>query len=87
MLNQLLDQVKRAIFNDPHNPYSQDNHPGGLIDEISNLFSHHQSQYGSSQNPRPASQDPYGDPADLGSDGFGNVRPASQDPYGDPADR
>jgi hypothetical protein len=36
-------------------------------------------------NPRPASQDPYGDPADDGQ--FGNPRPASQDPYGDPADR
>ncbi|MFB2919039.1 MULTISPECIES: translation initiation factor [Aerosakkonema] len=33
---------------------------------------------------RPASEDPYGDPADVGM--FGNVRPASEDPYGDPAD-
>jgi hypothetical protein len=33
----------------------------------------------------PASQDPYGDPAD-GSYG-GGVLPASQDPYGDPADQ
>ena len=33
---------------------------------------------------RPSSEDPYGDPADLGQ--FGNVRPASEDPYGDPAD-
>jgi len=33
---------------------------------------------------RPASEDPYGDPADYGQ--FGNVRPASEDPYGDPAD-
>lgn len=36
------------------------------------------------QEVRPASQDPYGDPADVGM--FGNVRPASEDPYGDPAD-
>lgn len=35
-------------------------------------------------NIRPASQDPYGDPADQG---YGNIRPASEDPYGDPADR
>lgn len=35
-------------------------------------------------NVRPASQDPYGDPADQG---YGNIRPASEDPYGDPADR
>lgn len=32
----------------------------------------------------PASQDPYGDPADVGM--YGDVRPASEDPYGDPAD-
>lgn len=38
-------------------------------------------QYG---NVRPASEDPYGDPADSG---FGNIRPASEDPYGDPADQ
>ncbi len=35
------------------------------------------------QQTRPASEDPYGDPADQ----FGNVRPASEDPYGDPADQ
>ena len=37
------------------------------------------------RNVRPASEDPYGDPADFGE--FGNVRPASEDPYGDPADQ
>ena len=40
-------------------------------------------------NVTPASQDPYGDPADdAGTDyaQFGNVTPASEDPYGDPAD-
>ena len=31
----------------------------------------------------PASQDPYGDPADQ----MGGVMPASMDPYGDPADQ
>ncbi|MBW4494296.1 MAG: translation initiation factor [Oscillatoria princeps RMCB-10] len=36
------------------------------------------------RNARPASEDPYGDPADSGE--FGNLRPASEDPYGDPAD-
>lgn len=37
---------------------------------------------------RPASEDPYGDPADQGANaGYpGDVLPASQDPYGDPAD-
>ena len=43
---------------------------------------------------RPASEDPYGDPADqMRKSGvrdagrFGNVKPASQDPLGDPADQ
>lgn len=52
---------------------------------------------------RPASEDPYGDPAEYDNnyytpasqdpygdpaDGmFGDVRPASEDPYGDPADQ
>ncbi|MGI2904911.1 translation initiation factor [Tolypothrix sp. VBCCA 56010] len=31
---------------------------------------------------RPASEDPYGDPANQ----YGDIRPASEDPYGDPAD-
>jgi len=34
--------------------------------------------------PRPASEDPYGDPGDPTS--YPNVRPASEDPYGDPGD-
>ncbi|MEG3862427.1 translation initiation factor [Microcoleus sp. herbarium12] len=40
-------------------------------------------------NARPASEDPYGDPADNPSTDygqFGNLTPASEDPYGDPAD-
>ncbi|MEH2191114.1 MAG: translation initiation factor [Nostoc sp.] len=39
---------------------------------------------GGDRNVRPASEDPYGDPADPAS--YGDVRPASEDPYGDPAD-
>ena len=38
-------------------------------------------QYG---DVRPASEDPYGDPA---YQQYGDVLPASQDPYGDPADQ
>jgi hypothetical protein len=43
-------------------------------------------------NVRPASEDPYGDPADQGYAPAGQyqgqtVLPASQDPYGDPADQ
>ena len=37
------------------------------------------------RNVRPASEDPYGDPADQGD--YGDVRSASEDPYGDPADQ
>lgn len=42
---------------------------------------------------RPASEDPYGDPADqmpgsrLGQRHYTSVRPASEDPLGDPADQ
>lgn len=50
-----------------------------------------QDQFG---NVIPASQDPYGDPADqqggynnYNNGQFGNVMPASQDPLGDPADQ
>jgi len=39
------------------------------------------------RRPRPASEDPYGDPADQSGQGYGDVIPASQDPYGDPADQ
>ena len=41
-----------------------------------------EEQYG---NVRPASEDPYGDPADQ--EDYANARPASEDPYGDPADQ
>jgi len=42
-----------------------------------------QSGFDPSSQARPASEDPYGDPAYQ--DQFGDVRPASEDPYGDPA--
>lgn len=97
MFDMLLNQVKNAIFNDPHNPYQQNHDPGGLIGQITNIFGQHQQQMGTMQNPMPASMDPYGDPADQmrggnypyadGGQQFPNVRPASEDPYGDPADR
>jgi hypothetical protein len=97
MLNMLLDQVKNAIFNSKQTPHQPDNDPDGLIEQITGLFGQQQAQQGTMQNPLPASQDPYGDPADQfpgnrayadgGPQGqFPNLRPASQDPYGDPAD-
>ena len=48
------------------------------------------SEYGQYGDVRPASEDPYGDPAayEAGNYGqYGDVRPASEDPYGDPADQ
>lgn len=53
-----------------------------------------QQQYTDPQNDGilPASEDPYGDPADdlsvnnAGYDNSGDILPASEDPLGDPAD-
>lgn len=101
MLNMLLEQVKNAIFNSPNTPHQPGNDPDGLIGQIEGLFGQHQAQQGTMQNPLPASQDPYGDPADqFPQQGggyapqpqnpyqqFPGLRPASEDPYGDPADQ
>ena len=92
MLDQLLQKVKSAIWNDDSNMYHPNSDRGGLIGQIENLFTHHQNQNnahtaetdGRFGNVQPASQDRYGDPADRQ---FGNVKPASQDRYGDPADQ
>lgn len=64
-------------------------------EEFSQQYGQHMGQQGYGQAPQgnfgnvlPASQDPYGDPADQPGQGqFGNVLPASADPYGDPADQ
>ena len=83
-LDNLLDAVKRQISNH----VQQGNHSGfdtdGLLGKITDLFGDHKRAAADPRNVRPASQDPYGDPADelRGR----SVRPASQDPYGDPAD-
>jgi hypothetical protein len=93
MLNTLLQQVKQAIFNDPSTPHQEGHDPTGLIGNIEGLFGQHQQRLESSGQILPASQDPYGDPADAGRAGrayaspeFPGVKPASQDPLGDPAD-
>jgi hypothetical protein len=54
-----------------------------FIDKLLNLFTG-RSQRDPQRDVRPASQDPYGDPAESGRS---RVKPASQDPYGDPADK
>ena len=77
-LDSLLDQVKQAITN-----HSSDGRldSGSLIGHITDLFTKH--PHNGPGNARPASEDPYGDPAGEGRTP-GNVKPASQDPYGDP---
>jgi len=82
----LLNQVKGAIFNDPMTPHRDGYDPSGLIGRIEGMFGSHQEQQGQGQV-LPASQDPYGDPANQPGGGYGNVLPASQDPYGDPANQ
>lgn len=101
-LDFLMQQVKNAVFNDSNTSYQQgDTH--GLIGQIESLFGQHQqaqaspsgmdpyggvpNEAGRFPNVRPASEDPYGDPADQQAGQFRNVRPASEDPYGDPADQ
>jgi hypothetical protein len=61
-------------------PYSDLEDPYG-----NGAYGNNYEQFG---DVRPASEDPYGDPADYGNnyEQFGDVRPASEDPYGDPAD-
>ncbi|MBC7998468.1 MAG: translation initiation factor [Leptolyngbya sp.] len=46
------------------------------------MFNKFGQRDGNDRSVNPASQDPYGDPADNER---GNVRPASEDPLGDPA--
>ena len=82
-LDGLLDQVKNAITQ-----HATDNKSdaGQLLSHITDLFGNHPEN--GAHNPKPASQDPYGDPANqAGQAGGKNVKPASQDPYGDPADQ
>ena len=55
-----------------------------LINAVKDALSQRTRTAGTPRNVRPASQDPYGDPADEFKGR--SVRPASEDPYGDPAD-
>jgi hypothetical protein len=81
-LLSLLNDIKKAIYDDPDTPHKPGHDPDGLIGGIENLF----GKYGDKnedRSVRPASQDPMGDPGESGGQ-FGNVRPASEDPLGDP---
>lgn len=79
-LGSLFQSVQQAItqHNDPNQPQFPQS---GLLGVVESLFKQHAE---ATNQPLPASQDPYGDPADA--PGGGNVKPASQDPYGDPGD-
>lgn len=81
-LDALLDQVKTAV-----SQHATDNKSdaGNLLSHITDLFGKHPS--GGAQSPKPASEDPYGDPGAQGAPAAKNVKPASEDPYGDPADQ
>ena len=76
MVNSFLRKIKDAIVG----PDNEQVDPDANYEDPSTP-----GRFG---NVRPASEDPYGDPADNVADAgqFGNVRPASEDPYGDPAD-
>lgn len=76
MVNEFLRNIKDAVLG----PDGQQDDADGNYEDASNP-----GQYG---NVSPASEDPYGDPADQYGDAgmFGSVSPASEDPYGDPAD-
>lgn len=78
-LDGLLDQIKNAIS---QHATDNDSDAGKLLSHVTDIFGKHDD---GARNPKPASQDPYGDPADQ--PGAKNVKPASQDPYGDPADQ
>ena len=109
-LDFLLQKVKDAIYKDDNTTYKEgDQH--GLIGQVEGLFGGllgggnqqgGNAAPGTINNPLPASQDRYGDPADQfpqqggynnqGNQGdlqqqYPNLRPASEDPNGDPADQ
>lgn len=84
-LDSLLQAVKNSISD--HAQQSSGFDASSLLGKVTELFGAHQKQH-EGHDVKPASQDPYGDPADQPAGGkLGNVKPASQDPYGDPADQ
>ena len=101
LFDSLFDQVRRTITNhsSPDTPGPVYD-PNDLLGQLSGIFGQqakaNNEDFQGYDNVRPASEDPYGDPADQYGGGqyhqtsdaqFGNVRPASEDPYGDPADQ
>lgn len=81
--DRILDAVKNQLGN---RMQEGDRKGGGLLGKLNDILGQRTRTASSRRDPmsnvRPASEDPYGDPADERR----NVRPASEDPYGDPAD-
>lgn len=82
-LNDLLGRVLGAISNHSDQQQHTGFDPSDLLNEVQGIFGQHTGN--TNQQVLPASQDPYGDPADQNGQ-YGNIRPASEDPLGDPAD-
>lgn len=82
MLNGLLDQVKRMIFDNPNTPHQDGHDPDGLIGQIEGLFRGRQSEMEQQYpNLRPASEDPLGDPADMENRQLGYNQPVNSGAY------
>jgi hypothetical protein len=84
-IDELLEMVKQSVLKHSDDQRHTGFDPSALLGHINSLFGQHQARE-DQRDVRPASEDPYGDPADGRPVGR-SVRPASQDPYGDPADQ
>lgn len=85
-LDSILDLVKRKVAERTGGSRGGGLGGGGILGQITDMLGQRaRSKAPAQRNVRPASEDPYGDPADA--KGAKNVRPASEDPYGDPADQ
>jgi hypothetical protein len=82
-LDSILDIVKRKVSE--RAGAANGSGPAGILGQIVNALGQRGKPTGKAGKVRPASEDPYGDPADQAG-GASHVKPASQDPYGDPAD-
>jgi len=81
-LNTIFDLLKRTMSERA----GAGGRSGGILGQITDMIGQRsRSNTPAQRDVRPASEDPYGDPADA--KGARNVRPASEDPYGDPADQ
>ena len=81
-LNSILDLLKRTVSERA----GGGSRGGGILGQITDMIGQRSRPRGAAgRDVRPASEDPYGDPADA--KGARNVRPGSEDPYGDPADQ